>query len=376
MMAAYSDSPSIVFTADAHFDETGAWKYRGITGDAQHSFTQVVDFCCKHRANVLALGGDILDKPRSLAEPAKFLSRQLARLHEADVQVVYILGQHDGRQDWPGIHPGPIHLHGQAIDVDDFTIYGLDYMLPDQFMKSYAAPPIQPGAFLLCHQTISEFMQGASKVVLSLAQLPYAMNLLIGDFHEPESRHYTALDGSTGVAFSPGSTHARDVSEDGPKQFYAFYKGDLTPYAYRSIPLDTRPVQRYQLLSPDAAEKFLARVDDLPLDGEGLKRAVIDVTFYDDIDGLGTKLARELEGRCHLFLKPKSRRRDERAPSADARRAVADRGLSGAVALVCEPGPVRDCSERLLDAGDPAAELAAMTTEFYETRTAEPKEVA
>ena len=79
--------------------------------------------------------------------------------------------------------------------------------------------------------------------------------------------------------------------------------------------------------------------------------------LYDDIDGLEAKLEQELGERCHLFLKRKNRRRDERAPSAASRRAMADMGLVGAVALVCEPGPVRDSSERLLEAPDPAIEL-------------------
>jgi hypothetical protein len=103
---------------------------------------------------------------------------------------------------------------------------------------------------------------------------------------------------------------------------------------------------------------------------------VIDVSYYDDIDGLGAKLASTLEERCHLFLRHKNRRRDERAPSAIARRNVADRGLAGAVGLVCEPGPVQDSSVRLLEAADPRVELEAMRAEFYDTSVPEPQEVA
>ena len=166
-----------------------------------------------------------------------------------------------------------------------------------------------------------------------------------------------------GFALSPGSTHVRDVAEEEIKKFYAIYSG-TTPTRIEAIQLDTRPVRRYQISTQQDAEAFLAR-RDLPLDGEDVKKAVIDIAYYDDIEGLGAKLASALEDRCHLFLRHRNRRRDERAPSATARRQVADRGLAGAVHLVCEPGPVRDSSVRLLEAADPRIELEAMRNEFY-----------
>lgn len=376
MVATLSETPSIVFTADLHFDETGAWKYRGITGDAQHSFLQIVEFCCERQAKVLALGGDILDKPSPKPETIKFLRDQFDRLQGAGVQVVYTLGQHDGRQDWPSIHTHPIHLHGMVYDVDDFSICGLDYMRPAEFVAARDALREYAGRFILCHQVIQEFMGNVRQAEISLAQMRFAMNDLIGDFHKHVVLSYTALDGSTGTIFSPGSTHVRDVAEEELKRFFAIYHGSDGQCAYESVALNTRPVRRYQLTTTDSAEKFLANLDALPLDGEGVKKAVIDVSYYDDIDGLGAKLASTLEERCHLFLRTKNRRRDERAPSAIARRNVADRGLAGAVGLVCEPGPVQDSSVRLLEAPDPRIELEAMKTEFYNTSVPEPQEVA
>ena len=370
------ESPSIVFTADLHFDETGAWKYRGITGDSHHSFRQIVNFCCEQKAGVLALGGDILDKPNPKPETVKFLCEQFDKLQGCEVQVVYIFGQHDGRQDWPSIHPWPIHLHGQVFDVDDLIICGLDYMRPAEFMATYARLQSHAGNFLLCHQVWQEYMGNVREAELSMARLPFAMDLMTGDYHVHHTRRYDAMDGSVGTSFSPGSTHVRDVAEEEHKWFYVFYRGNPSRYFWNDVKLKTRPVQRYKLATVDDADKFLAKLNELPLDGEGIKRAVIDVSYYDDIDGLGAELARLLEGRCHLFLRRKSRRQDERAPSADARRTVADRGLAGAVGLVCDPGPVLDSSVRLLEAADPRIELEAMRAEFYGTPVAETQEVA
>jgi hypothetical protein len=360
-----SESPSIVFTADLHFDETGAWKHRGITGDACDSFAQIVDFCCAHQAGVLALGGDIVDRPSTKQRTVKFLCDQIDLLQGAGVQVIYILGQHDGREEWPSLHPNAIHLHGRAYDVDEFTICGLDhYRRPGEFLAAYAALQVPPGSFLLCHQGWRELMGG--KEELMLADLPFALDLLCGDYHDHCTRHYKARDGSHGILLSPGSTHARDVTEENGKQFFAIYRGTATPYAYRSISLRTRPVQRYWIRTVAEADAFLAR-QDLPLDGTGLERAVIDVSFYSDIDGFAAQLERALATRCHLFLKPRDRRREERTPSAVARRTIADRGLAGAVDLVCEPGPVRDSAKRLLEAIDAGAELAVMRKEFYDS---------
>jgi hypothetical protein len=371
-----SETPSIVFTADLHFDETGAWKYRGITGDAQYSFKQIVSFCCERQAKVLALGGDILDKPNPRPETVKFLRDQFDLLQAGGVQVLYILGQHDGRQDWPSIHSSPIHMHGMVYDLDNLSICGLDYLRPAEFMASYAALKEQSEAFLMCHQVWHEFMGNVRQAELSMEQLPFAMDLLTGDYHVHRTLDYKALDGSTATAFSPGSTHIRDVAEEEVKRFFVLYGQPDVRCVYESVQLDTRPVRRCQLTTAAAAEAFLAALDDLPLDGTDIKRAVIDIAYYDDIEGLGAKLAKLLEERCHLFLRHKSRRRDERAPSAIARRNVADRGLAGAVDLVCEPGPVRDSSVRLLEAIDPRLELEAMRNEFYGIPVAEQQEVA
>jgi hypothetical protein len=372
------DSPSIVFTADLHFGEL-PWKYRtNICGDAERSFGQIVDFCCEHRASALALGGDIFDIPKPTPEPNLFLRDQFDRLQAADIPVVYILGQHEKRQDWAKLHRWPVHLHEKAFDVDDFVIYGFDYLAPEVFLAAYAAPPRpEPGAFLLCHQSWQEFMGDKEEKAIAMDQLPYAVNLLTGDFHTHRLHRYRALDGSEGVAFSPGSTHARDTSEDDAKRFFAIYPRDgdgCIPCV--SVELKTRTLRRYKITNTEEAEAFLAGINQLPLDDDGPDRAIIDVTYYTDIDGFGSRVARALEGRCHFFPKPKDRRRETRAPSAVARRAVADRGWAGALQLITEPGPTRDISQRLLDAPDAQAELAAMEAEYYESAQPEPQEVA
>jgi hypothetical protein len=385
-----SDSPSIVFAADLHHFEGGIWKNRDdIVGDADHALKQIVDFSCEQRAGVLALGGDILDKPRPSPDPLKTIYKCLDQLQAADVQVVFILGQHDGRFSWPDIHPWPVHLQQairdkegkhvkdefKVLEVDGCSIYGFDYMRPAQFMQRYSEilKP-EPGIFLLCHQVWKEFMGNVRQAELAMAELPFAVNLLTGDYHVHTTLSYTALDGSTGTAFSPGSTHIRDVAEEETKQFFAIYcKGESVEYA--SVELDTRPARRFQITSPHEAEKFLGRLDLLPLDGEGIKRAVIDVAYYDDIEGLGDKLKEALGDRCHLFLRTRNRQREMRAPSAVARRAVADSGLAGSAGLVCE-GTVYDSAVRLLSAIDPRVELETMRAEFYATSDAEePQEV-
>ena len=371
-------SPSIVCTADLHFGEL-PWKYRPtICGDAEHSFRQIVDFCCEQRASVLCIAGDIFDIPKPPPEPNVFLRDQFDRLQAADIPVVYVLGQHEKKQDWTRLHRWPVHLSGKAFDVDDFAVYGFDYMLPGDFIDAYVAQPRpEPNAYSLCHQPIQELMGDKDPDVLSLAQLPFAMNHMIGDYHSQKILSYRALDGSEGIILSPGSTHARDTSEDDPKGFLAIFRDADGAPRVCSIPLKTRTLKRYKIENADQAEAFLAVVDKLPLDGEGLERAIIDVTYYTDIDGFGAKLVQALDKRCHLFTKPKDRRRETRAPSAVARRAVLEQGWAGALALITQPGPTRDISQRLLDAPDPLVELDAMAAEYYESSKAEePQEVA
>jgi hypothetical protein len=359
-------SPDLVFTADLHFDETGAWRYKGIVGDAQHAFDQVVAFCCAQQVPLLALGGDILDKPSPRPETVKYLRRQFDLLAHHRVQVVYILGQHDGRQDWPSIHPDPIHLHGRRVTVGCVTLHGFDYLRPEAFRKAYTALEHEPVDFVVCHQVWKEFMGNTKPAELALADLPFALPLLTGDYHVHTQIGYQARDGTRSVAYSPGSTHMRDVAEDPEKRFYAFHQTDAYDYRVESIPLDTRHAIRVKLTTPAALEKFLAEdIKVLPLGGQGIERMIVDVTYYDDLDDAPRRLAAALEDRCYLFLKPRRRRRDEQPAAAGQRRQAALGGLPGIVSLACEPGPVRDSVLRLLEAPDQHLELAAMKAEFF-----------
>lgn len=359
-------APDLVFAADLHFDETGAWRYKGVVGDAQHAFDQVVEFCCARRVPLLVLGGDILDKPSPRPETVKYLRHRFDRLAHHGVQVAYILGQHDGRQDWPSIHPDPIHLRDLRLTVGGVTLHGLDYLRPAAFREAYLRLEHDRPDFLLCHQVWKEFMGNTKPAELELADLPFAIDLLTGDYHVHTRREYTARDGSKGVAYSPGSTHMRDVAEDPRKHFYAFHEVDPAVYRAESVPLDTRHAVRVKLTTPAALEKFLAEdIKVLPLDGQGIERMILDVTYYDDLDDASRRLAATLEDRCHLFLKPRRRKRDEQPATAGQRRQAALGGLVGVVSLACEPGPVRDSVLRLLEAQDQHLELAAMKSEFY-----------
>jgi hypothetical protein len=194
-------SPDLVFTADLHFDETGAWRYKGIVGDAQHAFDQVVAFCCAQQVPLLALGGDILDKPSPRPETVKYLRRQFDLLAHHRVQVVYILGQHDGRQDWPSIHPDPIHLHGRRVTVGCVTLHGFDYLRPEAFREAYTALEHEPVDFVVCHQVWKEFMGNTKPAELALADLPFALPLLTGDYHVHTQIGYQARDGTRSVAY-------------------------------------------------------------------------------------------------------------------------------------------------------------------------------
>jgi hypothetical protein len=358
--------PGLVFAADLHFDETGAWKYRGVVGDAQHSFDQIVEFCCNSGASLLALGGDILDRPNPRPETVKYLRDRFAQLAHHRVLVVYILGQHDGRQDWPSIHPDPVHLHGRRLEVDGFALHGLDYLRPATFLEAYARLADDRPDFLLCHQVWSEFMGNARQAELSMAQLPFALDLLTGDYHIHTTCDYTALDGVLATAYSPGSTHMRDVAEEPEKKFFVFSRGDPLNYHVQSVPLATRPARRIKIATTEQLERFLTEgIHQLPLGGVGIERMVLDVSYYDDLESAAQRLAAALEDRCHLFLRPRRRRRDERPVDAVDRRRAAEGGMAASVPLVCQDPVVCESVIRLLEAPDRRAELAAMKQEFY-----------
>ncbi len=359
-----SGKPEFFVAADLHLSAGGAWRHRGIKGDAEYSFQQIVDACVKRKPRALILLGDLLEAREVEADTPDlhlFLQDQFLRLAKADVPVLYVLGNHDLGIDWPRIHRRTRHVDGTTFwldGFDDLIFYGLDWTPRGKLAARLKEIP-EDVSVLVAHQEWKELINQRSDMIepeASFADLPgHITTVLSGDYHRRRVVSWTRPDGSKVDGYSPGSTSLQTINEDREKSFLAFRQGG-GGIVGEEVRLDTRRVSRD------------AEMSSSPLP-EHLRRPILEVTFNVAVPEAHARLVAACEERTHLFLKPCERPGTVRVVSDAARREIAKRGLAGVIAALARDRPaVRDGALRLLEAADPAAELEAMKDEFLGER--------
>jgi DNA repair exonuclease SbcCD nuclease subunit len=350
-----------VATADLHFDEQGSWKYRGITGDAEFALAQVVDYCLDHGPEALWLLGDIVNRPMPRQSAIKEIYGQFDRLQAGGIPTRYILGDHDGRQDWPDLHPWPRHMDGLCATIGPFQAYGLDYLPKGKLQAALRdAPPWAD--ILMTHQKWAEFVHASAQG--KLADVPDHFRYIItGDYHDQ-----VCAEIETGQqVWSPGSTIATSVADHTPRLFIVGRQsGDTLHCEFH--PLRSRPIHRVRIETDEELavtvtewiKLVLGMADRLQLPDQ-LRRPIVDVEYYTDIPSAYERL-RTIADRCHLFLRPRDRARQAR--QSEARRARAALSVEEAVGRLARPGtPGHDWTLRLLAAQDKRAEWRAIVAE-------------
>ena len=110
-----------VHTADIHLDSPlrslalRNAELAEIVGDAsRQAFVAIVDLCLAERVDALVIAGDLYDGDQTSMKTARFLSAQMARLHDAGIKVLKIRGNHDALS----------RISKQLVFPDDVTIFG------------------------------------------------------------------------------------------------------------------------------------------------------------------------------------------------------------------------------------------------------------
>jgi hypothetical protein len=355
-------TPLFAAAADLHFDASGSWRHRGIVGDAEFGLSQVVDFCLDRRPGVLLLLGDLFHRPTPQQAAVRAFSDQVERLRGI-VEVRYVLGDHDGGQDWPALRGWAEHVDRQAFEVGNSRLvaYGLDYRSRGSLQLSLAAvPPI--ASLLVTHQKVDAFVGKDAQMSLADDLPAHVRYVLAGDYHE-----YVWGETDAGQqVWSPGSTHATTVDQDSPRGFIvgSLSGDDLT--CERAI-IRSRRIVRVTLGTAEALDRFLgadmasimAEADAAPVP-DAIRRPIVDVRYYTDLPHAYGRLA-AFGDDVHLFLRPVDRAREDRRVRAPARPM---RGVAEAVAQLAGPGtPGRDWTMRLLRARDRGVEWRAIVEE-------------
>jgi DNA repair exonuclease SbcCD nuclease subunit len=356
-------TPLFVAAADLHFDEQGPWKHRGIVGDAAFGLSQVVDYCLDHGPDFLILLGDLVNRPLPRQPAVKCLIDQLNRVRSGTIPVRYVLGDHDGRQDWPALHIWPVRVDGRCFPVGPFTGYGLDFLTRGHLQSALAGIPAE-AQILFTHQKWEEFVKksGHARLTEVPAQIRY---VITGDYHDSV---WADLDGGQQV-WSPGSIIATSVADDRPRRFLVGYErgGKL---ACEFVALRSRPIHRLGAGTADDIARIVEqKIDTIVADCHALElppeidKPIVDVEYFTDIPHAYARLMAAAD-RCFLFLRPRDRARQRRAAAAPSRIVPAARE---AVSLLAGPDtPGHDWTLRLLDAADLKTEWAAIVAEQTE----------
>lgn len=361
-------TPLLALTSDWHVAE-GAWKHKGVLGDAKYALEQVVDFCVA-RATPLLAAGDLFDVDDPDPGSVRFVHRQCDRLQEAGLPLLFTVGQHERRREgtWMGTHPWPTHVgDGRPVPVavpGDATVVvrGFDWTPASNvpaMLEAYAAGP-EPNVLML-HQVCKELMgtTTSGQCELALADVPGDAILLVGDYH-------VSVEKAVGRhrVYSPGSLALQEVDADPRKSFWTLHDDGTAA----RVPLKGRPTAHFAVGTTEDLDAFLgdrpwegiAGGDDLP---DHLRRPIVSVTYRQDLPKVQRRLVEALEKVVHYFPRPVDPDRGKEKEAV--------RGASSLQAALDATVPIGSPAHALLSGlfraapKDAAAELAAMREDFF-----------
>lgn len=357
-----------VIASDLHL-ELCAWKDRPtLWGDSYFALRQIVDAAIDHELEFVALLGDIFNVKLPDAHTVAFAYRQIQRLREAGVHVYFIQGQHElvRMTTWMGVHPWPMHMHRQVVELGGRAVYGLDWLPAGSIQAELDKIP-QSAEALFAHQVWQDFHGSKVQGECRFSDVPGHVRLLAtGDFHkhilqQHDNRSRPMLVGS------PGATCMQSINEQ-PDKYMFFFNDDLS---LNSVELETRRVRHMrvehaaqldELLAPENVDYFTEPQRAVP---EHIGTNILRVTYNDTIPEVYARLQAAFRGKLHLFLDPYKPVSREVVIEQDARRERISGGLVGVVDLVAAPDTAvnRDL-RRLLNSPDPAAELDQVRADF------------
>lgn len=354
-------TPLLILSADWHV-APGAWRHKGVTGDAYHALHQIVHHAIQHGVDVVG-AGDLYDTDDPDPKSVALVQGLCDALEHAGRKLYYIEGQHErhrGGGRWLGVHDMPVHLTPDATHVvAGLRVCGFDWTPPAGLPAVYDQVRAHGDLDLLvCHQVWTEFMGYSGEA--SLADAPAARLTVTGDYHVSK-----LVDVAGRRVLSPGSICMQSINEEPEKSFFVLDDA----FNLHAIPLQTRHVGRFSLASDDDLEQFLADrpwevlLDD-PALPPNLRKPIVAVTFPDDLSFASRRLHETLDGLVHYFPRLSATRRV--APS-EVEEAPRLRNLAEALDAVL---PAQDPSylsvRRLLETrpADLSAELAKIKSEF------------
>lgn len=374
----FDDKVLAVFAADSHL-KPKLQNSRPLYGDSYESFDFAVQVAIRESAEWFLHGGDLLDAVLQGSDAPVFLAQEIDLLARASVRFGGVTGNHDAVDPpWFAVSRAAENLHGRVVEVGPYRIYCLNFQIAGRLQEELGELRRLDADALLCHQAWREISPPIATTHGSFADVPVVRVVLTGDLHKTILEEFYGADGQKMLVVSPGSGCIAAVNEPPDKYAVAILQdGSFSPFR-----LPTRVVHDVGRISTEGEleqlldsagpliEELQSQAADLP---ERIRRPILRVTFNVEIPKVFSRLRRAFTPALYLFETPTSPRREQ---SRGTREAIRSKGSKiGFLARLRErEGVGADTTrllERLWEAENPAAELAAAEKEFFNEVVAE-----
>ena len=193
----------------------------------RRAFVNIVRLCLDEQVDALLLSGDLYDGEQTSMKTARFLADQIDLLHQGDVQVFIIRGNHDAlsRITKELTFPDAVKIFGgradavtieRGVGIPPVVIHGISFAQPHapESLLAKFKPPVEGAVNIgLLHTSLG----GAA------GHDPYAP-CDVAELHRMGFRYWalghlhgrSALAGAATVVM-PGIPQGRDIGEAGPK---------------------------------------------------------------------------------------------------------------------------------------------------------------
>jgi DNA repair exonuclease SbcCD nuclease subunit len=254
-----------------------------IIGNAtRRAFAGIIDLCLTEQIDALLLAGDLYDGDQTSMKTARFLAEQLRQLHDANIKVFIIRGNHDAlsRITKELVFPDSVTLFGGragAIEVErantDFpvTIHGLSFAqphAPDSLLDRYKQPTRGAVNIGLMHTSLAGAPGHDNYAPCSIADLDNSGF----DYWALGHIHKRSVVRNRCTIVMPGMPQGRDIGESGAKSVTLVTIVDdrsihveerFTSIAqFESVPIDLTGIETWEAMVGIIAKKIgLARDD-------------------------------------------------------------------------------------------------------------------
>lgn len=225
-----------IHTADLHLDSPLRSlvlrdpELAELIGNAtRQTFARIIDLCLEERVDALLIAGDLYDGAQTSMKTARFLAREMGRLHEAGIRACMIRGNHDALSkitkelSFPegtvtvfGARASTVALGGANLPFE-VVVHGLSFAkptAPESLLPRFLAPALGAVNIGLLHTSLGGAAGHdvyAPCTSSDLAHHGFAYWAL-GHVHKRSVAHEEAT-----TIVMPGMPQGRDIGESGAK---------------------------------------------------------------------------------------------------------------------------------------------------------------